>query len=248
MLTVKQLSRLTGITTRTLHYYDEIGLLKPTRIGANGYRLYDEAAQLRLQQILLYRALDVPLAAIRAMMGQDDFDIMAALLSHREALSQQAKRLHGLISTVDDTIRHLKGQTKMNSAQLFEGLSPAQEQAYAAEAEQRYDAATVRASQRRWQEYGKDRQAAILAEGNAIYAAIAAAMPQGADSAAVQALVQRWRDHIGYFWVPQLAQLEGLARSYSEDARFKANFDKVQPGLAEFMLHAVQHYMRRQAA
>lgn len=248
MLTVKQLSRLTGITTRTLHYYDEIGLLKPTRLGANGYRLYDEAAQLRLQQILLYRALDVPLAAIRTMMGQDDFDVMAALLSHREALSQQAARLQGLITTVDNTIQHLKGNGKMSSAKLFEGLSPAQEQAYAAEAEQRYDAGTVRDTQRRWQGYDKHRQAAILDEGNAIYAAMAAAMAQGADSAAVQALVQRWRDHIGHFWVPQLAQLEGLARMYSEDARFKANFDKVQPGLAEFMLHAVQHYVRRQPA
>ncbi len=248
MLTVKQLSRLTGITTRTLHYYDEIGLLKPTRVAANGYRMYDETAQLRLQQILFYRELDVPLAEIRALMGRDDFDVMTALQSHREALSKQAARLQGLISTVDNTILHLKGQQTMSSAKIFEGLSQSQEKAYAAEAERLYDRDTVRASQQQWQGYGKERQQAIMDEGNAIYAAIAAAIPHGADSPAVQTLVQRWRDHIEYFWVPQLEQLEGLARIYSEDARFKANFDKVHPELAVFMLHAVQHYVRQRTA
>lgn len=248
MLTVKQLSRLTGITTRTLHYYDEIGLLPPTRVAANGYRMYDEAAQLRLQQILFYRELQVPLAEIRTLMTRDDFDIMAALQSHREALSKQAARLQGLISTVDHTIRHLKGQQKMNSAKIFEGLNQSQEQAYAAEAERLYDSDTVRASQQQWRGYGKDQQQAVMDEGNQIYAAIAAAIPLGADSAAVQELVQRWRDHMAYFWVPQLEQLESLARVYSEDPRFKANFDKVHPELAVFMLHAVQHYVRQQTA
>jgi hypothetical protein len=133
----------------------------------------------------------------------------------------------------------------MNSAKIFEGLSQSQEKAYAAEAERLYDRDTVRASNKQWQGYGKDKQQAIMDEGNQIYAAIAAAIPQGADSPAVQALVQRWRDHIEYFWVPQLEQLEGLARIYSEDARFKANFDKVDPQLAVFMLHAVQHYVRQ---
>jgi DNA-binding transcriptional MerR regulator len=79
MLTVKKLSRLAGITPRTLHYYDEIGLLKPTRVGENGYRYYGEDALLRLQQILLYRQMDMPLASIQKIMGRRDFDVLSAL-------------------------------------------------------------------------------------------------------------------------------------------------------------------------
>ena len=244
MLTVKQLSRLTGVTNRTLHYYDEIGLLKPSRIGDNGYRYYGEAAQLRLQQILFYRELDVPLAQIRRLMDRDDFDVMAALLSHKEALRHQAERLQGLMATVDNTILHLQGKQIMNSEGLFSGLNKPQQQAYAQEAEQRHDAATVRASSRQWGAYSKARQDAIMAEGNMIYTDMVAAMPQGADSAAVQAIVQRWRDHMEYFWVPQVEQLASLAAIYSEDARFKANFDQLHPGLATFMLQAVRHYVK----
>lgn len=244
MLTVKQLSKLTGVTTRTLHYYDEIGLLKPSRVGDNGYRYYGEAAQLRLQQILFYRELDVPLAEIRQLMDRDDFDVMAALLSHKEALRNQTERLQGLIATVDNTILHLQGKQIMSSEGLFSGLNKPQQQAYAKEAEQRYDAATVRASTKQWGAYSKARQDAIMAEGNTVYTDMVAAMPQGADSAAVQAIVQRWRDHLEYFWVPQVEQLTSLAATYSEDPRFKANFDKIHPELATFMLQAVQHYVR----
>lgn len=243
MLTVKQLSKLTGVTTRTLHYYDEIGLLKPSRIGANGYRYYGDEPLLRLQQILFYRELDVPLTEIRNIMERDDFDVLAALQSHKEALRNQATRLQGLIATVDNTILHLKGQRNMKTVDLFSGLNQPQQQQYAAEAEQRYDADTVRASNRQWGAYGKGKQEAIMAEGNAIYADMVAAMPQGADSPAVQAIVQRWRDHMEYFWVPQLEQLVSLASIYSDDARFKANFDKIHPQLAGFMLQAVRHYV-----
>lgn len=243
MLTVKQLSRLAGVTTRTLHYYDEIGLLKPARVGANGYRYYDEAAQLRLQQILLYRALDVPLSEVRAIMGSPDFDVMAALLGHKEALARQAGRLRQLIATVDGTILHLKGKHSMDSKGLFSGLNKPEQEQYAQEAQQRYDAETVRASHRRWQGYGAQTQEAIMAEGNAVYADMVAAMPQGVASDAVQDIVQRWRDHLEYFWTPELAQLNGLARIYVDDPRFKANFDRLHPQLAAFMVEAVEHYV-----
>ena len=243
MFTVKQLSKLTGVTTRTLHYYDEIGLLKPSRIGDNGYRYYGEGPLLRLQQILFYRELDVPLAQIRAIMERDDFDVLAALQSHKEALSNQAVRLQRLIDTVDNTILHLKGKHIMNEASLFAGLNKPEQQQYAAEAERMYGADVVRASNRQWQAYGQEKQQAIMAEGDAMYADMVAAMPCGAADPAVQAIVQRWRDHLHYFWSPQLEQLAGLARTYNEDARFKANFDKIHPRLAEFMLEAVQCYV-----
>ena len=97
MFTVKQLSSLAGITPRTLHYYDEIGLLKPSEVGDNGYRYYGEDSLLRLQQIMLYREMDVPLERIKGLMGRRDFDIVDALEDHREELE---KRI-GAVGTPD---------------------------------------------------------------------------------------------------------------------------------------------------
>src|SRR5512143_2686125 len=104
MFTVKQLSKIAGITPRTLHYYDAIGLLKPSRVGDNGYRYYGEEALLRLQQILLYRELDLPLDHIMEIVGRRDFDVLSALESHRQKLRQRIAQTERLIATVDDTI------------------------------------------------------------------------------------------------------------------------------------------------
>jgi DNA-binding transcriptional MerR regulator len=243
MYTVKQLAKLTGVTPRTLHYYDEIALLAPTRVGANGYRYYGDAALLRLQQILLYRALGVPLAEIGALLDGADFDVLAALRAHRTALLARQDRLASLLRTVDYTIDHLTRSTTMQPHRLFDGLDEATRQRYAEEAERRYDPATVRAANAKWQGYGKDRQDAIRAEGETIYAALAAAMPTGPASAEVQALLGRWRRHLEHYWTPQPAQLRALAATYVDDPRFKANFDKLHPDLAAFMQDAVAIYV-----
>ncbi len=96
MFTVNQLAKMAGVTPRTLHHYDDIGLLKPSRVGDNGYRYYGEEALLRLQQILFYRELDLPLEDIRKIMGRRDFDVLGALQSHKEALGRQVERLNRL--------------------------------------------------------------------------------------------------------------------------------------------------------
>jgi hypothetical protein len=101
----------------------------------------------------------------------------------------------------------------------------------------------VRASNRKWKAYGKEKQQAILAEGKQIYMEMVAAMPKGAASPEVQALVERWRKNMDYFWTPSLDQLVGLAEMYNNDPRFKANYDAMHPGLAEFMLEAVKVYV-----
>src|SRR5512143_599531 len=110
MFTVKQLSKLAGVTPRTLHHYDAIGLLKPTRLGANGYRYYGEESLLKLQQILFYRELGLSLEEIKRIVGRRDFDVLQALYSHRQALQKQSERLKRLIRTVDHTIHYLKGE------------------------------------------------------------------------------------------------------------------------------------------
>ncbi|MBN2118992.1 MAG: MerR family transcriptional regulator [Anaerolineales bacterium] len=246
MFTVKQLSQLAGVTPRTLHHYDAIGLLKPSRVGENGYRYYGEESLLQLQQILFYRELGIPLEDIKKIMGRRDFDVLGALRSHKEALQKQVRRLNRLIDTVDNTIDHLKGSNSMSNKAYFEGFSEEEQEKYAAEAEQMYDPETVRESNRKWKAYPAAKKEAILAEGKAIYMDMIAAMPKGASSQEVQGIVARWRRHMDYFWTPKLDQLLALADGYNDEPRFKANFDKMHPALAEFFREAVKAYVANQ--
>ena len=243
MFTVKQLSKMAGITPRTLHYYDEIGLLKPSRVGENGYRYYGDDALLRLQQVLLYRELDLPLEDIKQIMGRRDFDILSALEQHKEQLRKRMARMERLIGTVDETILHLKGKKAMSPKQIFDVFNEEQQAEYEKEAMQMYDPEVVKASYKKWNSYSKAEKQRIGDEGNAVYQDLIQAMPRGAASPEAQACVERWRRHMNYFWTPNLEQLVGLAQGYNNDPRFKANFDKVHPNLAAFMLEAVTVYV-----
>ncbi len=236
---------MAGITPRTLHYYDEIGLLKPSRVGDNGYRYYGDEALLRLQQILLYRELDMPLEDIKKIMGRRNFDVLAALESHKEQLTKRIGQMERLIATVDDTILYMKGKKEMSEKQLFEPFSEEQQAEYEKEAMQMYDPEVVKASNRKWKNYTAAEKKAIGDEGNAVYRDLLKVMPKGAASPEVQACVERWRKHMNYFWTPSPEQLVGLAQLYNDDPRFKANYDKVDPRLAEFMLEAVTIYVDR---
>ncbi len=245
MYTVKKLSKLAGVSTRTLHYYDQIGLFKPSSLGANGYRHYEEEALLKLQQILFYRELGLSLDKIKAVVGHPDFDVLTALRCHKEALQGRVERLNRLIQTVDNTIDHLKGSETMNAKGLFEGFSEEEQEKYALEAERTYNPETVRASNRKWKAYPPAEKERILAEGKAIYADLVVAMPKGAASAEVQACVARWQNYMQYFWSPNDEQLIGLADMYTDDPRFRANFDKMDPKLAGFMQEAVKAYVEK---
>jgi MerR family transcriptional regulator, thiopeptide resistance regulator len=245
MFTVKQLSDLAGVTPRTLHHYDQIGLLKPSRMGENGYRYYGEESLLKLQQILFYRELGMPLDEIKKILGHRDFEILSALETHKLELGKRITRLERLIETVDNTISHLKGKTEMSKNQIFAGFTEEEQEKYAAEAEKLYDPEIVRASNKKWKGYSAEKKQRILDEGRQVYVAMIAAMPKGVDSLEAQALVERWRVHMDYFWTPNLEQLIGLAEGYSNDPRFKANFDKMDPKLAEFVRKAVKIYVDR---
>jgi DNA-binding transcriptional MerR regulator len=245
MFTVKQLSKMAGVTPRTLHHYDDIGLLKPSRVGDNGYRYYGEEALLKLQQILYYRELDFPLDDIKKIIGRRDFDVLDALQSHKDALQKQAARLNRLLATVDNTIQHIKGEKIMSQKGLFEGFSEEEQEKYAQEAEQMYDPETVRASNKKWKAYSEAKKEAILAEGKSIYFDLAAAMSKGAASKEVQAVIARWHKHMQYFWSPNDEQLLGLADLYNNDPRFRENYEKVAPDLSEFMREAVKVYVKK---
>jgi DNA-binding transcriptional MerR regulator len=243
MFTVKKLSRMAGITPRTLHYYDEIGLLKPTRVGQNGYRYYGEEALLRLQQILLYRKLNMPLKSIQKIMGRGDFDVLDALESHKQELRKRIAQMERLATTVDDTILYLRGKLEMTPKQYFAAFTEEQQAEYEQEAMQMYDPAIVKASNKKWKSYSAAEKQRILDEGNAVYENFLQAMPKGAASPEAQAAVEAWRKHMDYFWTPDEEQLLGLAELYNNDPLFKANYDKVDPGLAAFVREAVKVFV-----
>lgn len=243
MLTVRQLSKMAGITPRTVHYYDEIGLLKPTRVGDNGYRYYGEESLLRLQQILLYRELDMPLKEIKQIMSGADFEVLSALEGHKSGLRKRVAQMERLIRTVDDTLAHLKGEKTMSQKQFFEPFSDEQQAEYEKEVMQKYDPATVKASIKKWNSYTEADKQRIGEEGNAVYEKLLLAMPKGAGSPEAQACVEQWRQQMNYFWSPNDQQLLGLADMYNNDPRFKANYDKIDPNLASFMREAVKIYV-----
>src|SRR3954452_5641447 len=116
---------MSGVSVRTLHFYDETGLLKPAFVGANGYRFYAEPQLLALQQILFYRELQFGLKQIKELLGGADFDKAAALQSHRAFLQTRAERTLKLVETVDKTIAHLKGTTTMTTEDMFAGFNVA---------------------------------------------------------------------------------------------------------------------------
>lgn len=246
--TVKQLADLAGVTPRTLRHYDAIGLLRPSSVGNNGYRRYDEAAALRLQQILFYRELDLGLETIAALLAEPGFDVEAALRQHREAIQQRVDRFHQLIATIDKTILHLRGQTEMSTDELFAGFDEETQARYEQEAAEMYDPRLVAESSRRWKSYSQEDKARVMAEGSAVYSDLAALIDRDPADAAVQAVVGRWHQHLRAFYEPTPDILRGLGQAYEEDPRFAAFFTGLHPDLPAFLSRAIEIYSASGAA
>jgi DNA-binding transcriptional MerR regulator len=240
-LTVKQLASLAGVSIRTLHYYDEIGLLKPDSIASNGYRHYKEQAVLRLQQILFYRELDLSLDSILDLITRPEFDVVRALQAHRASLQERSNRLEQRINTIDKTIEHLEGKREMNQSEFFEGWTEEKQPEFEKEIRQKYGD-HVMDGVTNWNSYTKDQKAAIIAEGQANTQAMANLMDQPVGSPDVQAAVGRWHQHMEYFYDPSIERMRGLGQMYVDDPRFTASYEKVRPGLALFMKQAIDVY------
>ena len=244
MYTVKQLAKLAGVSVRTLHYYDEIGLLKPSSVGENGYRYYEDADLFRLQQILFFRELDLGLEQIKAILAAPDFDLVAALQTHRRALEEKIGRMQQLITTVDRTIMHLVGEMRVqNMSKVFEGFNDEQQRKYEQEASRRYGAETVAATTARWNSYSPERQREIMEEGRHVYLDLVDAMPTGTHSEQTQAILARWHQHLRAFYEPSFEVLAGLGYTYEHDPEFNAFFAAIHPDLPAFISQGVAVYV-----
>jgi DNA-binding transcriptional MerR regulator len=243
-ITVGELSRLTGLTVRALHHYDEIGLVRPSQRTAAGYRLYDEADVLRLQQVMVLRELGVPLDEIGAAIDAET-DRAAMLRRHRAALADKRGRLDAMLAAVDAALEVLeKGATQMQPEDwkaMFDGFDPAEHEA---EAQQRWGHTDAyKESARRTKQYGKPEWEAIRSESEAIYARLAELMRRGAAASdpAVQAAVEDHRRHLERWFYPCSAQMHrGLGEMYVADPRFTATLDKQGgAGFAQFFRDAI---------
>jgi len=244
--TVHQVAEMAGVSVRTLHHYDHIGLLEPAARTAARYRLYGEADLLRLQQILLFKELDVPLRTIRSILDDPGFDPVEALEAHRRTLEGQAARLARLLQTIDRTIQRLKGDTMaMTNEELYEGLPKEQSERWRREARELYGAEVVEASERRARGMSKEQWNALKQEGDEVTRGLAALADRDPDDPEVQALVARHYAWLEHFWHADADAYRGLGRLYVENDEFRAFYDRYRPGLADFMQAAMNHYADR---
>lgn len=241
--TVGELAKLTGITVRTLHHYDELGVVRPSARSAAGYRLYEEQDVLRLQQVLLYRELGLALEQIAAVIDDPAFSRGEALRAHRAALLERRVRLDAMVAAVDAALRLEEGKTTMKDqdvSSMFEGFDHAQ---YEEEARQKWGGSDAyKEGARRTKQYGKAEWEQIRRDWDAIYARLAALMGEGAapGDARCRGVVEAHRAHIERWFYPCSVEMHAqLAEMYVSDPRFAANLDKVAPGFARYLRDSI---------
>jgi DNA-binding transcriptional MerR regulator len=242
--TVGELAGLARVSIRTLHHYDAIGLLAPSRRTGSGYRLYGHEELERLQQILLYRELDFSLDAIARIMLDPTFDRRAALVAQREQLAARAGRMQAILAAIDAALEALAGGEPMNEADMFEVFGAFDPRQYEPEAKERWgDADAYKESARRTSRYTKDDWKQIKAEGDACARGLADRLAAGANPGDedVQALVERHRLQIDKWFYPCSIEMQvNLSDMYVADLRFSATYDRYRPGLARFLRDAIR--------
>jgi MerR family transcriptional regulator, thiopeptide resistance regulator len=242
--TVKQLAALSGVSVRTLHFYDEAGLLKPAYYGSNGYRYYEEAQVLMLQQVLFYRELGFELKEIQRILRRANFEKVAALKSHRRRLLETIARNKELVSTIDKTIAHLKGQTKMKSEEMFAGFSPEEQARHERYLVERFgepvkgDIARSKAKVKNWSRADWERSGDVFARiCKDLVSAMERKQTQG--SPEVQQIVRRHYEWLQQFWKPNRESYTGYSQLVV-DSELRAAYESHHPKLPEFAAEAMR--------
>jgi DNA-binding transcriptional MerR regulator len=241
--TVSRLARMAGVSVRTLHHYDQIGLLEPSARTEAGYRLYGEPELLRLQQILFFKELDMPLGEVRQVLDDPGFDQVAALEHHRQSLQRRMERLTRLLKTIDRTIDRLReDDMTLTDEELYKGFTLEQIEQVKHEAREMYDPALVEESEQRVKKMSRAEWKAIGAEGKAVTTVLAALVGRDSGDPEVQKLIARHRVWIENFYPCSAEVSRALGRGYVEHPKFRAFYEKYHLGLADFMSAAMNRY------
>ena len=248
--TIHKLSNMSGISTRTLRYYDEIDLLKPARVASSGYRIYGEAEVDTLQQILFYRELGFSLDEIKTLLSAPAFDREQAFVSHLQALHEKRARLDKLIVTVTKSMGAMKGEITMSNQEKFEGFKKSliaeNEANYGAEIRAKYGDDAIDASNAKLQGLSQ----AQYDEGERLRLALEETLKKAFDegdpgSPLAQEACDLHRQWLSVYY-PKYSKgyHMGLADLYAADARFRAHYDKLAPGCTDFLREAIHIYCK----
>jgi DNA-binding transcriptional MerR regulator len=253
--TVKQLARLSGVSVRTLHHYDEIGLLKPAFLGENRYRYYGREELLRLQDILFHRELGVPLQEIGKLLATDGRDRVAILSRHRELLAERINSSRQLLLTIDRTIAELNGAGTMKDKDFYHGFAPEKQAEYEEWLVENYgDSARqgIEDSKAHWAERTPEDMKAAFEAGAAAEAELAEQFVAGIDanSTELDAMFDRHRAWVSQMWGRECARsgYAGMADMYLAHPDFRTHFDKRGEGFLDWLTTAMKAYAARQAA
>lgn len=240
---VKELSELAGVSVRTLHHYDRIGLLKPAQRSEKGYRYYGRKQLLILQQILFYKKLGFSLKKIKAVLEDPGFDLLRALEQHRRRLKKEQQQIDSLIQTIDNTILSLQNKKiMMDDKDLYEGFSEEKKQAIRQEVAHRWGKAELEAAEDRIRQLGKDGWQDHKKKGEEITQLLADLMDLGPDNKQAQQAIALHHRHMNLFYEVTEERYRGLAQMYVADDRFKAYYEQFRPGLAEFVKAGINVY------
>ncbi|AEG59701.1 MerR family transcriptional regulator [Desulforamulus ruminis] len=248
--TVNKLAKLAGVSTRTLRYYDELGLLSPARISSNGYRIYGQKEIDRLQQILFYRELGVPLEEIRNILASKDFNGLSALESHLSALLARRKQLDLLIANVEKTVKAMKGEIVMSDQEKFEGflqkLVDDNEQQYGKEVRAKYGDESVNRSNAKVLNMSKEQYVELEKLTAELNETLKAAFEQGDPTGELaQKTCELHKKWLCFYWDDYSKEAHiGVTQMYVDDPRFTAYYDKIAPGCAAFLRDAVAIYCK----
>ncbi|MEL7605620.1 MerR family transcriptional regulator [Sedimentibacter saalensis] len=246
--TVKKLAVMANVSTRTLRYYDEIGILKPARINSSGYRLYGEHEVDRLQQILFYRELGVNLEQIKEIITSREFDEKKALEEHRQLLISKRTQLDILIHNVEKTILSKEGKYNMSNTEKFEGfkdeLITNNEKKFGKEAREKYGEKAVDKSNKILKNMTEEQFKEIEDLGNEVLITLEKAFKEGKPySETAQKAAELHGRWLSFFWGQYNKEAHvNITQMYIDDERFKAYYDSKNPGTAEFLREAVLIY------
>lgn len=241
---ISEIAKLAGVSVRTLHYYDEIGLLSPSIVLKSGYRYYNDLALERLQQILFYRELDFPLKDIIEIMSASDYKKENALKRQRELLILKQERLNRLIGLLD---ANLKGACSMSFKEFDMSEIRDAKSKYSKEVKERWgDTIAYSMSKKKTDQYTKEDWAKVMNMSDEIMKKFASHVGEEPETKAVQALVEEWKNFITMaYYDCTLEILAGLGEMYVADERFMSNIDKFGSGTAKLMSNAIKVYCNK---
>ncbi len=238
-----ELARLAGLTVRALHHYDAIGLLAPSGRSEAGYRLYGEGDLLRLQQILLYRGMGLPLEEIRRVLDDPEFDVIRALEMHLGVARAEIERLEQVAATIERTLERMSTEDEMLSNEdLYKGIAPAEAERRRREARERYGEEEVARSEERLRQLTRKEWNDVGDAGESINRGLAERMDLPVDAPEIQELVARHYAWTCHFWQPDSVSYRALGAGYAQDPEFRAFYERYRPGLGEYLARAIDYY------